>query len=75
PQFVAVLKDRLPPDIAGINGLQAAIFGLVLLLFILFEPGGLNALWLRLRFYLESFPLYRKGTFVRQRAFSKGERW
>lgn len=75
PQAVAMLKDHLPAGLSGLSGLQSAIFGLALLLFILFEPGGLNALWLRIRFYLESFPLYRKDSLRRQRSFAKGERW
>ena len=75
PQVVALLKDWLPEGVSGLSGLQSALFGLALLLFILFEPGGLNALWLRLRYYLEMFPLYRRDTFRRQRSFAKGERW
>jgi branched-chain amino acid transport system permease protein len=75
PQLVAILKDWLPEGISGLSGLQSALFGLALMLFILFEPGGMNALWLRLRFYLEAFPLYRRDTFRRQRAFAKGEKW
>lgn len=75
PQVVAVMKDWLPEGVSGLSGFQSALFGLALLLFILFEPGGLDAVWRRLRYYLETFPLYRRGTFRRQRSFAKGERW
>jgi branched-chain amino acid transport system permease protein len=74
PQLVVALKDQLPSDIAQRTGLELTAFGLVLLLFVLFEPMGIYGRWLKVRLFLETFPLYRKGTFKRQKSFTKSDR-
>jgi branched-chain amino acid transport system permease protein len=74
PQLVVALKDQLPPHIAQRTGLELTAFGLVLLLFVLFEPLGIYGRWMKIRLFLETFPLYRKGTFKRQRSFTKSDR-
>jgi branched-chain amino acid transport system permease protein len=74
PQLIALLKDGLPAAIAQATGLQAVIFGAVLMGFVLFEPLGLYGRWVKVRTYLELFPAYRKGMFRRQKAFQKSER-
>ena len=55
-------------------GLEPGIFGLILVLFILFEPLGIYGRWLKVRHYLETFPLYKKDSFRRQKNFMKSER-
>lgn len=74
PQVVVAIKDQLPPHIAQRPGLELTAFGLVLLLFVLFEPLGIHGRWLKVRLFLETFPLYRKGTFKRQKSFTKSDR-
>lgn len=74
PQAIAAVKDWLPPAIGGATGLQPAVFGLVLIAFIVFEPLGLYGRWLKTRTYFSLFPFYRKGMFKRQRSFQKSER-
>lgn len=74
PQLVALGKDYLPPAIGQAIGLQALVFGTVLMAFVLFEPAGLYGRWLKIRTYLELFPIYRKGMFKRQKSFQKSER-
>jgi branched-chain amino acid transport system permease protein len=74
PQFIAVAKDYLPPAIGQATGLQPALFGLVLVGFILFEPLGLYGRWVKTRTYFQLFPFYRRGLFRRQKAFMKSER-
>jgi branched-chain amino acid transport system permease protein len=74
PQLINFVKDWLPPAIGQATGLQPALFGLVLVAFILFEPLGLYGRWVKLRTYFALFPLYRRGMFRRQRAFMKSER-
>ena len=74
PQLIAVAKDYLPPAIGQAPGLQPAVFGLVLVGFILFEPLGLYGRWLKMRTYFQLFPFYRRGMFRRQKAFMKSER-
>jgi branched-chain amino acid transport system permease protein len=74
PEFISLAKDSLPAFIAGQAGLQAAVFGLILLLFIRFEPQGLYGRWLKVKFYFEMFPFYKKDTFKRIRKFHKTEK-
>ncbi len=73
PQLIAVAKDYLPSNVAG-SGLQAVVFGLVLISFIVFEPLGLYGRWLKVRTWFELFPFYRKGMFRRQKSYMKSER-
>ena len=74
PQALALLRDHLPSGVASTPGLEAGIFGLILMLFIIFEPQGLYGRWRKVKLYFDLFPLYRKATFRRQKAFLKTER-
>ncbi len=74
PELISLAKDFLPPAIGQQAGLQGLIFGVLLLLFILYEPLGLYGRWLKLKFYFEYFPFYKKDTFRRVRKFTKTER-
>jgi branched-chain amino acid transport system permease protein len=60
--------------IGGAAGLKGAIYGLIIILFIIFEPYGLYGRWLKIRLYFELFPLYKKATFRRQKTYVKSER-
>ena len=73
PQGIALAKDWLPPAMAA-SGLQAIVFGLVLIVFIIFEPQGLYGRWVKIRTYFDLFPFYRRGMFRRQRTYMKSER-
>jgi len=74
PQLISIAKGWLPSSISQATGLQAVVFGLVLMGFVLFEPTGLYGRWTKIRTYLELFPVYRRGMFRRQKAFQKSER-
>jgi branched-chain amino acid transport system permease protein len=74
PQLIAEMKDWLPPAVGQAPGLQAVVYGLVLILFVLFEPLGLYGRWLKVRTWLELFPFYRRGMFKRQKSFQKSDR-
>ena len=74
PQLIALAKDLLPPAIGQAAGLQGAVFGLVLVVFVLFEPMGLYGRWLKVRTWFQLFPFYRKGMFKRQKSFTKSDR-
>ncbi len=74
PQVIAMAKDVLPPAIGQAAGLQGLIYGLVLVLFVLFEPMGLYGRWLKIRTWFELFPFYRQGLFKRQKSFAKSDR-
>jgi hypothetical protein len=59
PQLIALGKDYLPEAIGQAPGLQAVVYGLVLIAFVLFEPLGLYGRWLKVRTWLQLFPFYR----------------
>ena len=73
PQLLSIAKGWLPEGMAP-GGLQAVVFGLILILFIIFEPLGLYGRWLKIRTYFELFPFYRRGMFKRQKSYMKSER-
>ncbi len=74
PQGIAMVKDYLPTHIGQAPGLQSAVYGLVLIGFVLFEPYGLYGRWVKLRTWLQLFPFYRRGLFARQKSYQKSER-
>lgn len=75
PTLVSQLKHVLPQQWSNQFGLESFVFGLVLALFVLFEPMGLNGRWLKLRALLEFFPLYRRDTFKRNKRYMRSERY
>ena len=74
PQVIALARDVLPSTVGQIPGLELGIFGLILALFLVFEPLGLYGRWLKIRSWLSLFPLYRKATHKRQKAYLRTER-
>ena len=75
PQAIAIGKDYLPEHIARQTGLEPTLFGLVLVLVLIFEPLGIYGRWVKIRLYLQTFPLYKKATFKRQKTYMKSERY
>jgi branched-chain amino acid transport system permease protein len=61
--------------IGSAAGLKGAIYGVIIILFIVYEPYGLYGRWLKIRLYFELFPLYRKATFRRQKTYVKSDRY
>ncbi|GAB1383296.1 MAG TPA: branched-chain amino acid ABC transporter permease [Ottowia sp.] len=74
PQLISLGKDYLPEAIGQAPGLQAVVYGAVLIAFVLFEPMGLYGRWLKVRTWLQLFPFYRQGMFKRQKSFQKSDR-
>ena len=74
PELLRFLKDILPPAIGQTAGLEPLLFGLLIVVVIVFEPQGLYGRWMKLRFFFETFPYYRKSSFVRQKSYLKTER-
>jgi branched-chain amino acid transport system permease protein len=56
-------------------GLEPGILGLMLVLFILFEPRGIYGRWLKIRLYFSQFPLYQRPTFTQKKSYMKSERF
>src|SRR6185369_16740631 len=59
---------------ASANGLKGVIYGVIIMLFVLFEPLGLYGRWLKIKLFFQLFPLYKRATFKRQKIYVKSER-
>jgi branched-chain amino acid transport system permease protein len=73
PGGAAGIEDMLS-RFGGAPGLKGAIYGIIIIVFILFEPTGLYGRWVKLKLYFQLFPLYKKATFRRQKTYVKSER-
>ena len=74
PQAIALVRDDLPFGIGRLPGLEPSLFGLILVLVIMFEPAGINGRWMKLKRWAGSFPLHRRAAFRRQKSYAKSER-
>ena len=74
PQFIAVVRDDLPFGIGRLPGLEPSLFGLVLVLVILFQPAGLNGMWLKIKAWFQDFPFKRQSAGRRQKSYARSER-
>ncbi|WP_310385391.1 branched-chain amino acid ABC transporter permease [Roseateles sp.] len=74
PQLIGQAKAFLPAAVAEQTGLNAAAFGIITVLFVLFEPLGLNGRWIKIQTWFSLFPTYRKGMFKRKKSYTKSER-
>ncbi|MDH6257065.1 branched-chain amino acid ABC transporter permease [Bradyrhizobium sp. BR13661] len=59
---------------ASLNGLKGAIYGIIIMMFVLFEPLGIYGRWLKIKLFFQLFPLYKRSTFKRQKIYVKSER-
>lgn len=55
-------------------GVEAGIFGLILVLVILLEPLGMYGRWLKIKLFFSTFPMYKAATFKRQKTYMRSER-
>ncbi len=74
PQGLSIAKDWFGSSSVAIPGLETGVFGMILILFILFEPGGIYGRWVKTRIWFELFPFARKDMFKRQKSYLKTER-
>ena len=74
PQAIAIVRDDLPFGIGRLPGLEPSLFGLVLVLVILFQPGGMNGLWLKMKHWFQAYPFKRQTSGRRQKSYAKSER-
>ena len=74
PQLIAICRDYLPKSIASQPGLEPMLFGIILVLFILYEPLGIYGRWMKIKLFFEMFPTYKKQTFKKQKVFTKTDR-
>ena len=78
PQMISMsrsfINSSTPFNLGAYPGMDTAVFALIILLMIIYEPRGIYGIWIRIRTWLELFPLYRKGMFRRTRTYLKTER-
>ncbi|SFL01119.1 branched-chain amino acid ABC transporter permease [Shimia haliotis] len=74
PQFLSLAKETVIGGGVAIPGLETGVFGMILILFILFEPMGIYGRWMKIRIWFELFPFARKDMFKRQKSYLKTER-
>lgn len=74
PEMVAIAKDILPPVIGEQPGLKNGVYGLILILFLIFEPLGIHGWWVKAKTWFNLFPLYKQGLFKRQKSYMVSER-
>jgi branched-chain amino acid transport system permease protein len=74
PQVIAIFRDDLPFGIGHLPGLEPSLFGLILVLSILFAPTGIYGIWLRIKRWFQEYPLHRRATKRRQKTYARSER-
>lgn len=79
PQTISIARDMISGLFSGggsvaIPGLEQAVFGGILVAFILFESRGVYGRWVKIRTYFQLFPFYRRDMFRRQKSYLKTER-
>lgn len=67
PQMIVLLKGLLPARVAELPVLDSATFGVLVILFVLFEPRGLNGYWVRFKAFLALYPFYSSDMFRRNK--------
>jgi len=55
-------------------GVEAGIFGLILVLVILVEPAGMYGRWTKIKLFFSTFPMYKRDSFKRQKTYMRSER-
>lgn len=57
PEMITLAKDYLPPVVRNAAGLQAAVYGIILILFVILEPRGFYGRWIKIKIWWRTFPL------------------
>lgn len=73
PQAISFARDHLPPQIAQLPGLESGLFGVILVICILFEPDGINGRWQKIKAWLRE-PRATRAGFAQQKSYAKSER-
>ena len=78
PQAIALARDWATEAFGmgslAVPGLEAGIFGLLLILILLFEPQGIHGRLLKWEVWFELFPFCRRDMFRRRKRYLKTER-
>ncbi|MFT4439501.1 branched-chain amino acid ABC transporter permease [Caballeronia sp. 15715] len=75
PSFISAVKPLLPNRLSGQFGIELFVYGAVLVSFVLWEPQGLNGRWQKISSVISDFPLSRRPTSKRAKAYMRSERY
>ena len=73
PQGINLARDAV--GAVAVPGLETGLFGVLMVLFIVYEPHGLHGRLTRWRIWLELFPFCRRDMFRRQKSYLRTERF
>lgn len=74
PTALSFVRQQLPEVVSRQPALESGLYGLLLVLFVLLEPLGINEYWRKLKYFFSVFPMYKRATFVRQKTYMRTER-
>jgi len=57
PEIISVTRDYLPAAVKTASSLQAAVYGIILMLFVIYQPAGFYGLWVKIKNWWRTFPL------------------
>jgi len=57
PEIISFTKDYLPSAFKTASSLQAAVYGIILMLFVIYQPAGFYGLWVKIKNWWRTFPL------------------
>lgn len=57
PEVISFTKDYLPAAVKTASSLQAAVYGIILMLFVIYQPTGFYGFWVKIRNWCRTFPL------------------
>lgn len=78
PLAITIARDWATAAFGGgavaVPGLETAVFGVILVLILLFEPHGIHGRLMKWKVWFELFPLARRDLFRREKRYLKTER-
>jgi branched-chain amino acid transport system permease protein len=57
PEIISFTKDYLPAAVKTASSLQAAVYGIILMLFVIYQRTGFYGRWVKIRNWWRTFPL------------------
>ena len=74
PEIISQIKSYLPEAVAYQPGPDLFLYGMLLVVFVVYEPLGLYGRWKKIELRLLTFPMDRKDTFAKTKTYMKSER-
>lgn len=74
PVAISAAKQFLPQSISQQPAIETGLYGIILVLFIIFEPTGMHGRWQKIKYFFAVFPIYKVASFKRQKTYMRSER-